>query len=133
MRIEKSIWVTFQKEGIHCYPAALTHPDLEDVKFLGYPHRHIFHFKVQVPVTHSDRDIEFIQLKRWCEGLYEGGTLELNHKSCEMMAEELIAAINAKYPWLKWIEVDVSEDGENGASLLAFQEDFIDHIAHPAN
>ena len=45
------IWVTFRKEGIHKYPAALTDPKLatggaDDVSFLGYPHRHIFHFKI---------------------------------------------------------------------------------------
>ena len=40
------IWVRFQKEGIHKFPAALTEPELEDVKFLGYPHRHTFHFKI---------------------------------------------------------------------------------------
>ena len=47
----KMIWVTFRKEGIHKYPAALDDPKLAtgdsmDVSFLGYPHRHIFHFKV---------------------------------------------------------------------------------------
>ena len=42
----KLIWVTFRKEGIHKYPAALEDPKLQDVSFLGYPHRHIFHFKV---------------------------------------------------------------------------------------
>ena len=42
------IWVTFQKEGIHKYPAALDDPALEEVKFLGYPHRHMFHFKVEI-------------------------------------------------------------------------------------
>ena len=60
------IWVTFQKEGIHKYPAALTDPTLAtgdeyDVSFLGYPHRHTFHFKVWIQVTHNDRDIEFIR------------------------------------------------------------------------
>ena len=25
---DKMIWVRFQKEGIHCYPAALDDPDL---------------------------------------------------------------------------------------------------------
>ena len=53
----KMIWVTFQKEGIHKYPAALTDPALAtgdeyDVSFLGYPHRHTFHFKVWISVTH---------------------------------------------------------------------------------
>lgn len=51
IRPNKMIWVTFRKEGMHKYPAALTDPSLAtgdeyDVSFLGYPHRHIFHFKV---------------------------------------------------------------------------------------
>jgi len=64
------IWVKFSKEGIHKYPAALTDPTLADVSFLGYPHRHIFHFKVAIQVFHDDRDIEFILFKRWLESLY---------------------------------------------------------------
>ena len=115
------IWVTFCKEGIHMYPAAATDPKLAtgdeyDVSFLGTPHRHIFHFKVYIAVTHDDRDIEFIQFKRWLEKCYSDGTLELNHKSCEMIARELNATISARYPGREtWI--DVSEDGENGAFL----------------
>jgi hypothetical protein len=35
---QRQIWVTFRKEGIHKYPAALTDPGLADVQFLGYPH-----------------------------------------------------------------------------------------------
>ena len=114
------IWVTFRKEGIHMYPAAATDSKLAtggkyDVSFLGYPHRHIFHFKVWIQVHHDDRDIEFIQFKRWLESLYEG-TLELNHKSCEMIAEDLHKAISARYPNRSvWIEV--SEDGENGCFI----------------
>lgn len=112
------IWVTFRKEGIHKYPAALTDPKLatggaDDVSFLGYPHRHIFHFKVYLEVFHDDRDVEFIQFKRWLENLYNQGTLELNHKSCEMIADELHKQIIATYTDRKiWIEI--SEDGENG-------------------
>lgn len=120
--LSKFIFVTFQKEGIHCYPEALTNPDLADVSFLGYPHRHIFHFKVQVPVTDSNREIEFIQLKRWCEGLYEDYTLQLNNKSCEMMAEDLGEEILKKYPHLTWCSVEVSEDGENGAVVNLIRE-----------
>jgi hypothetical protein len=46
---EKSIWVTFRKEGVHMYPGADTDPKLatggwDDVSFLGVPHRHIFQF-----------------------------------------------------------------------------------------
>ena len=117
---DRSIWVTFRKEGIHKYPAALEDPDLAtgdeyDVSFLGYPHRHIFHFKVRIQVTHNDRDIEFIQFKRWLEKLYEG-PLQLDYKSCEMIADDLYEAISVKYPG-RFVEIDVAEDGENGCSI----------------
>lgn len=112
------IWVTFRKEGVHRYPAALTDPKLAtgdeyDVSFLGHPHRHMFHFKVYLEVFHDDRDVEFIQFKRWLENLYNKGTLALDYKSCEMMADDLYGQISSKYTDRKiWIEV--SEDGENG-------------------
>ena len=115
------IWVTFQKEGIHKYPAALEDPNLAtgdeyDVSFLGYPHRHIFHFRVEIEVFHGDRDIEFIQFKRWLEKLYSAGTLELDYKSCEMICDDLAQQINNKYPG-RSIKITVSEDGENGATI----------------
>lgn len=113
----RMIYVTFQREGIHKYPAALSDPALEAVSFLGYPHRHVFHFKVGIGVTHNDRDIEFILFKRWLEGLYGDGTLQLDFKSCEMIAEDLYVTINAKYPG-RTVSIDVSEDGENGAWLM---------------
>lgn len=108
------IFVTFQKEGIHKYPAALTDPALAEVSFLGHPHRHMFHFRVTIEVFHDDRDIEFILVKRWLESLYGSGTLELNYKSCEMLCDDLYAQINEKYPG-RWVEIEISEDGENGA------------------
>jgi len=115
----RMIWVSFSKEGIHKYPAALTDPALAtgdeyDVSFLGYPHRHIFEFKVWISVTHLNRDIEFIQFKRWLQNLYGDSIIQLDYKSCEMMAEELNEQINNRYPDREvWIEV--SEDNENGA------------------
>ena len=120
-RPNKMIWVTFRKEGIHKYPAALTDTNLAtgdeyDVSFLGHPHRHIFHFKVWIGVTHDDRDIEFIQFKRWLLNLYKDATLSLDYKSCEMMSGDLYDAISTKYPDREvWIEV--SEDGENGSFI----------------
>lgn len=113
------IWVTFQKEGVHCYPAAATDPklatgDWDDVSFLGVPHRHIFHFRVAIEVFTDDRDIEFIQFKRWLERLYSGEILALDHKSCEMISDELYLEITKKYPGRR-ITIEVSEDGENGA------------------
>jgi hypothetical protein len=123
MMIKRWIEVTFQREGIHKYPAALTDPNLAtgdeyDVSFLGYPHRHVFHFGVRIAVQHNDREIEFIQFKRWLEGLYSSqqNILQLDYKSCEMIAEDLIDVIRKKYPGRDF-EVRVFEDGENGAIL----------------
>ncbi len=109
--IKRQIFVTFQKEGIHCYPDAPS-----GVEFLKYQHRHMFHFRVSIDVTHNDRDIEFILFKRELENLYGSDILSLNSKSCEMLAEELIEYISKEYP-NRSIIVEVSEDGENGAIL----------------
>jgi hypothetical protein len=125
---ERKIWVTFRKEGIHCYPAAATDPKLNtageyDVSFLANPHRHIFHFRVWIDVFHNDRDIEFIQFKRWLENLYSGTgpynenrVLELDFKSCEMIADDLYTQIAGRYPGRN-VVIEVSEDGENGCSI----------------
>ena len=123
---KRSIWVTFRKEGIHKYPAALDDPKLAtgdeyDVSFLGYPHRHIFHFKVGIEVFHDDREIEFIQFKRWLEKLYSEKTLQLDYKSCEMISDDLFAEISKKYP-NRDVEIDVSEDGENGSHAVYYKE-----------
>ena len=118
---ERKIWVIFRKEGIHRYPAAATDPALcsageYDVSFLANAHRHIFHFRVWIDVFHNDRDIEFIQFKRWLENLYRDGTVQLDFKSCEMISDDLYLQIAARYPdRAVWIEV--AEDGENGALI----------------
>ena len=115
---QRQIWVTWQREGIHKYPAALTHRGLADVQFLGYPHRHMFHFRVWIDVFHNDRDLEFIQFKRWCESLYnsDNSVLSLDHKSCEMIADDLYIQIAARYPG-RVVQIEVAEDGENGALI----------------
>jgi hypothetical protein len=125
---ERKIWVTFRREGIHRYPAAATDPmlatgDEYDVSFLASPHRHIFHFRVWIDIFHNDRDIEFIQFKRWLENLYtgtgpynEGRVLALDYKSCEMIADDLYIQVAGRYPGRAvWIEV--AEDGENGCLI----------------
>ena len=113
---KRFIWVTFRREGIHRFPAAGTDPKLADVAFLANEHRHIFHFNVSIEVFHNDRDIEFIQFKRWLESLYQG-TLELNYKSCEMISDDLYEVIATRFPG-RDIEITVSEDGENGATIF---------------
>jgi len=122
------IHVTFQKEGIHMYPAASTDPSLatgdrDDVSFLSHPHRHIFHFKVAIQVYHNDRDIEFIQFKRWLERLYSQDILELNFKSCEMISDDLALEIARNYPDRTMI-ITVEEDGENGSTTKYTKNSF---------
>jgi len=120
-KAERKVWVTFRKEGIHKYPAAATDPALAtgdeyDVSFLANEHRHIFHFRVWIDVFHNDRDIEFIQFKRWLENLYKDGILSLDYKSCEMIADDLYINIAARYP-KRAVWIEVAEDGENGCLI----------------
>jgi len=122
----RSIWVTFNKEGVHKYPGADSDPklatgDWDDVSFLGIMHRHIFHFRVRIEVFHNDRDIEFIQFKRWLERLYQNidsnsSVLDLDYKSCEMIADDLYKEISNKYPG-RFVEISVAEDNENGCTI----------------
>jgi hypothetical protein len=123
----RSIWVTFTKEGIHKYPGADSDPklatgDWDDVSFLAVPHRHIFHFRVRIEVFHNDRDIEFIQFKRWLERLYseqgasDSEVLVLDYKSCEMIADDLYEEISTKFPG-RFVEISVAEDNENGCVI----------------
>ena len=93
-----------------------------DVSFLASPHRHMFHFRVWIDVFHNDRCIEFIQFKRWLENLYTShrsdtnSILELDFKSCEMIADDLYIQIAQRYPdRAVWIEI--AEDGENGCLI----------------
>ena len=118
----RTIFVRFQKEGIHKYPAAATDPNLAtgdeyDVSFLATPHRHSFHFEVTIEVFHNDRDIEFIQFKRWLENQYSQGILALDYKSCEMISDDLYDVIATRYP-NRNIVIQVSEDNENGATIV---------------
>lgn len=119
MNLNRTIFVTFQKDGIHRYPDAPA-----GVEFLKHPHRHMFHFKATVSVEHNDRDIEFILFKRELESMFDVGAMQIDYKSCEMLAEELINYIVDAYP-NRSVSVEVSEDGENGATLSYFPAGFL--------
>jgi hypothetical protein len=118
---KRYIKVSFQKEGIHKFPGADTDPKYatggwDDVSFLGYPHRHIFHFYVTLGVEHNDRDVEFIQFKRELERLFTKNVIHLDYQSCEMVAENLINYIEEHYP-NRAVRVEVFEDNENGGII----------------
>ena len=104
-----TIFVTTQFEGIHCYPEA---PD--EVSFLRSPHRHMFHVRATLQVFHDDRELEFILVKRALNQFLKGDALQ--HRSCEMIAREILNFLQAKYG-VRSYSVEVSEDGENGATI----------------
>lgn len=111
MMVRRMIYVTFRKRGLHRYPGAPA-----AVAYLASEHRHTFWFKVSIAVHHCDREIEFHLFQDWLESLYDGGVLPLDGRSCEMMAEDLHARIAERYPG-RAVDIDISEDGENGAVL----------------
>lgn len=107
-----------QFEGIHCYPDA---PD--EVSFLRYPHRHIFHVIVELDVFDDDREIEFImakhKLNKWLEAKKDfNGVVQMGTTSCEQMAKAIITFMADIVPSgnKREIFVTVMEDGENGAT-----------------
>ena len=112
--MRQQIFITTSFEATHQWTGC----PHDDVGFLRFPHRHIFHVKVSIDVNHSDRDIEFIRFKReverWTESQYSGKHLE--DASCEMLAEGI-----HRHLLLGGYEdpmtIEVSEDGENGAIL----------------
>lgn len=98
--------IKLQKEGIHYYSKAKGKES-----FLKYPHRHIFYITIEIEQFHNDRDIEYVNFKRWIEKRISSN---LKEKSCEMLAEKIIDIIHKKYK-NRQIKVKVLEDNENGA------------------
>jgi hypothetical protein len=117
MANKKYIEVRFQFEGAHCWPNA---PD--SVLFLRTPHRHVFHVRARMDVNHNDREIEFILVKRHLQqnmiDVFRMSNNLLPTSSCEEMAEYLCEYIKQFYKRTS-VEVEVSEDGENGAVVVS--------------
>lgn len=103
------IKVRTQFEGFHYYPNA---GEIDPrIRFLENEHRHLFKVEVKIAVTHLDRELEFFLVKWALESFIRGGNQ--NHRSCEMIAEDIL--INHLYPSYgeRYYEVVVSEDGES--------------------
>lgn len=107
-----SIYVSTSFTGFHCWPQAP-----EQVAFLRVLHRHRFGVKVQVAVTHSDRDVEFFILQadvnEYVRNVLQPTLAKKQSMSCEMMAEAIIDGLTLKKYLVR--SVEVNEDGENGA------------------
>lgn len=108
------IGVKLSVEGMHYYSDASEKHGLP-MKFLEFPHRHMFHIEVRVSVKHDNRDKEFLLLKRevikYLHSKYyqeELNALDFHKMSCEMIAKDLMFVFHAD-------SVKVSEDDENYA------------------
>ncbi len=100
------VWITTNFAAFHRWENAP-----EDVSFLRDWHRHIFHVKVEMDVSHDDRCIEFFQLKRKVDAFLRSEYEEKKFSySCEMIAKAILKQFKAN-------AVEVNEDGENGARV----------------
>lgn len=113
----KIITIKTQFEAMHYWPDA---PD--EVSFLRDLHRHIFHVEANIQVSHDDRELEFFMVKKFLDKTIVKMLKDLQFsRSCEQMAEYLLRAIEKKYKVKgekRMVSVSVSEDGENGASVM---------------
>ena len=104
-----NIIIKLQFSALHCWPDC----DVDGVLYLRNLHRHMFHVTMKFPVTHSDRDIEFIGMKnkvhKFIQRNWEGE--DLGPWSCEMIAGILLK----RFPPCSY--VSVFEDDENGAEI----------------
>jgi hypothetical protein len=111
--IKKEVFCSLSIDGIHRWNDC----PIEEVKFLRDDHRHMFGIKCFAEVNHSDRDIEFIELKHividYMKDKYYDKVKRTHYfgsMSCEMIAEELILEFGLT-------SCEVNEDGENGSVL----------------
>ena len=99
--------------GFHRWPDAPEH-----LKFLSYPHRHIFHIITTFSVSHNDREIEIIETQneiedyvRSCYTDEETGDINFESMSCEMLATHILTEFGAT-------KCEVLEDGKGGAIVV---------------
>ena len=103
------IVITFTLPGFHCYPQA---PPA--VAFLRERHRHLFRFVLRFRVEHDDRQKEFFIVSSDVQAAIKqihGYPAEFGFASCEEIARLLLAS----WAYEGCCEVEVWEDGENGA------------------
>lgn len=117
--MKTSICVQTQFKGMHFWPDAP-----EAVSFLRDRHRHIFHVKATIPVSHDDRQLEFFMVKDNIDEFISTNFYlapreflafaNLENMSCEMMATEILLFLKRVYD-IKGIKIEVAEDNENSA------------------
>tara|TARA_Y100000816_G_scaffold94104_1_gene65260 strand:+ start:2585 stop:2965 length:381 start_codon:yes stop_codon:yes gene_type:complete len=120
--MKTNIVCRLQVEGIHNWSEASKFEPT--MKYLEYPHRHMFHIEVKKEVFHDDRDVEFIvfkrKIKKYLEKKYystEYDCCDFGGQSCEMLAHEL-------YTEFDLCHCSVFEDNENGAEVTGYVDTF---------
>lgn len=116
--VKKFVCVSFEKEGTHFYKEAGTDPELAEVSYLQYPHRHMFKFVVKISVTDNNRELEFIKVKHRCLKYFADDFIDIDYKSCEMLCEDLYRELAYDYGKDRTYIISCYEDGENGAELI---------------
>ncbi len=116
MSVERFIIVQTSFTAVHYWQDA----PKGEFGFLGNPHRHVFDVKVQVPVAHNDREVEFLQLKSDVDKFVDSQEWEKTNTelpySCEEFALLIGRHIANKYK--RSAEVLVGEDKENYAKVV---------------
>lgn len=116
---KKCIYIQTQKEGYHYWKNAP-----EEVSFLRYVHRHMFHIKIAISVIENDRELEFFLFKKdvvaiinyiWKIKKLENSTIGAP-LSCEHIGTEIKSKLYELYPD-RYILIEISEDNENGVIL----------------
>jgi len=106
----RCIVIKTQFEAIHKWEDC----PIEQVYYLRYPHRHVFHIIMKWKVNHDDRDKEFIFMKQQVN-LYIHETFNeknLGNMSCEQISD----ALKKVFPAVCFISV--FEDNENGVEVI---------------
>lgn len=85
-----------------------------EVNFLRNAHRHVFHITSTIEVFHDDRELEFILVQHKINDFLRSQNWSIC-TSCEMFAEAVAKFILETYGKDRQVEVQVTEDGENGA------------------
>jgi len=108
-----NIVINLQFQACHNWPDC----PIEEVSFLKYPHRHIFHICCKKNVIKADREIEIIMMKNEVlnylnRNFYDDklGFGNFNARSCETIALDLVETFDLNY-------CSVLEDNENGAEV----------------
>lgn len=116
--MKTTVIAKFSVPGFHAW-----HSAPPEVEYLRYMHRHQFVFRVGVYVHHVNREVEFHMLLKQCqENLdryprVQGSTVghQFGSRSCEMLAVEMIEALQEQSYKVAWVEV--WEDDECGARV----------------